>query len=150
MPQSFASLHVHIVFSTKRRERWLNEELYPRLFEYIGGILRAHSCPLVAAGGAEDHIHLLTSLSRTNSVADVVRLVKSNSSGWIHEMLPDMSLFQWQQGYGAFAVSASNIEAVKAYCENQADHHRGRSFQDEFRELLRRHGLEWNERYVWD
>jgi REP element-mobilizing transposase RayT len=103
----------------------------------------------VGAGGMPDHVHLLVSLGRTLSVADAVRLIKSNSSGWTHEelRLPD---FQWQTGYGAFAVSYSNIDPVKAYIANQAEHHRTRTFQDEFRAFLRRHHLEWDERYVWD
>jgi REP element-mobilizing transposase RayT len=96
-----------------------------------------------------DHVHLLVSVGRTLSIADTVRLIKANSSKWIHEELP-LSDFQWQAGYGAFAVSYSNIDAVKQYIANQEDHHRVRTFQDEFREILRRHGLEWDERYVWD
>jgi putative transposase len=96
-----------------------------------------------------NHVHLLVSLSRTLSIADAVRLIKSNSSGWMHDelRLPNV---QWQTGYGAFAVSYSNIDAVKAYFANRESHHRAQSFQDEFRELLRRHDLEWDERYVWD
>ena len=149
MPQSFASLHCHIVFSTKHRQSLIRPEFQLRLYDYIGGILRNHSSALIAAGGMPDHVHLLLSLSRTLSIADVVRVVKSNSSAWIHDelQLPD---FQWQTGYGAFAVSYSNIDAVKAYFANQESHHRAQSFQDEFRELLRRHDLEWDERYVLD
>jgi REP element-mobilizing transposase RayT len=96
-----------------------------------------------------DHVHLLVSMGRTIAVADAVRVIKSNSSGWVHDELqiPD---FQWQTGYGAFAVSYSNIDSVKTYFANQAQHHRARTFQDEFRKLLRRHDLEWDERYVWD
>lgn len=150
MPQSFASLHVHIVFSTKHRQPFLNDELRPRLFEYVGGIARQHDCALIAAGGTEDHVHLLVSLGRSMAVADAVRLIKTNSSGWIHDEFKELSEFQWQQGYGAFAVSFSNIGAVKRYLANQESHHRKRSYQDEFREILRRHGLDWDERYVWD
>lgn len=149
MPQSFASLHCHIVFSTKHREPTIEPEIQPRLFEYIGGILRNHSCRLIAAGGIPDHVHLLVSLGRTLAVADAVRLIKSNSSGWMHEELA-LPEFHWQNGYGAFAVSYSNIGAVKTYLANPEHHHRRDSFQDEFRELLRRHDLEWDERYVWD
>ena len=149
MPQSFASLHCHIVFSTKHREPSIEPEIQSRLFEYIGGILRNHSCCLIAAGGMPDHVHPLVSLGRTLAVADTVRLIKSNSSSWMHEelALPD---FRWQNGYGAFAVSYSNVDPVKSYLANQERHHRGASFQDEFREFLRRHDLEWDERYVWD
>jgi REP element-mobilizing transposase RayT len=123
--------------------------MQPRLFKYIGGILRNHSSSLSAAGGMPDHVHLLVSMARTFSVADVVRLIKSNSSGWFHNEVR-LPRFQWQTGYGAFAVSYSGIDAVKSYLANQAEHHRAQSFQDEFREILRRHELEWDERYVWD
>jgi putative transposase len=149
MPQSFASLHCHVVFSTKHRQSLITDELQPRLFEYVGGIMRNNSSSLIAAGGMPDHVHLLVSLGRTVSIADALRLTKSNSSAWIHDELrmPD---FQWQNGYGAFAVSFSNLEQVRTYLANQHEHHRVHTFQDEFRELLRRHGLEWDERYVWD
>jgi putative transposase len=150
VPQSFASLHVHIVFSTKHRQTFLNDELRPRLFKYIAGILRQNDSVLTAWDGTEDHVHLLASLGRTVAVADAVRLLKTNSSGWIHDEFRELHDFQWQQGYGAFAVSFSNIGAVKRYLANQEKHHRKRSYRDEFRELLRRHGLEWDERYVWD
>jgi REP element-mobilizing transposase RayT len=149
MPQSFSSLHCHIVFSTKNRQAWINRELQPRVYEYIGGILRNNSCALIAAGGMPDHVHLLVSLGRTVSVSEVVRLIKTNSSGWIHDELR-LRDFQWQTGYGAFAVSYSNVEVVQQYLAKQEEHHRVRTFEDEFRELLRRHGLEWDERYVWD
>jgi putative transposase len=150
MPQSFAAMHVHVVCSTKNREPWLDREMRPRLFAYIGGVLRNHDCSLTSAGGVEDHVHLLVSLGRTIAIADVVRLIKSNSSGWIHEEFPALAEFQWQAGYGAFSVSQSNVDAVKAYLANQEAHHRTKTFQEEFREMLSRHGLEWDERYVWD
>jgi putative transposase len=150
MPQSFSSLHVHIVFSTKHREPLLEDEIRPRLHEIIGGVLREHSAALIAAGGTDDHIHLLVSLGRTISVADAVRFVKSNSSNWIHREFPQLGEFQWQAGYGAFAVSYSNIDAVKAYLANQEARHSTMSFQDELRELLSRHDMEGDVRYVWD
>lgn len=149
MPQSFGSLHCHIVFSTKLWQPKIVAEIQPRLFEYIGGILRNHSSRLIAAGGMPDHLHLLASLGRTIAVADVVRLVKTNSSRWMHDEMA-MADFEWQSGYEAFAVSYSNIDQVKAYLANQEEHHRRMSFQDEFREFLRRHDLEWDEQYVWD
>ena len=111
--------------------------------------MRNHSSKLIAAGGMPDHVHLLVSLGRTVAVADALRVVKSNSSGWLHEEI-GLKEFHWQDGYGAFAVSYSNVDQVKAYLAKQADHHRRMTFQDEFRELLRRHELEWDERYVWD
>jgi putative transposase len=123
MPQSFASLHIHLVFSTKHREPWINAELRPRLFEIEGGIFRSEGCSLIAAGGTDDHVHLLASLSRTIAIADAVRIVKSNSSNWIHGTTTESHEFQWQTGYGAFAVSYSGLDAVKAYLMNQEAHH---------------------------
>jgi REP element-mobilizing transposase RayT len=149
MPQSFASLHCHVIFNTKHRQPLISSDFQSRLYDYIGGILRNHSSALIAPGGMPDHVHLLGSLGRTISVADMVRVIKSNSSGWVHDEL-QLRDFQWQTGYVAFAVSYCNIDAVKTYLANQEQHHRGQSFQDEFRELLRRHNLEWDERYVWD
>jgi putative transposase len=149
MPQSFSSLHCHIVFSTKHRLPQIDNEWRPRLHEYIGGVLRNNSSALIAAGGIPDHIHLLVSLGRTISIADALRLIKTNSSSWIHDEIK-FPEFQWQNGYGAFAVSYSNIEQVKTYIANQESHHQTLTFQDEFRELLTRHGLEWDERYVWN
>lgn len=150
MPQSFGSLHFHIVFSTKNRQPLIDVELQPRLYEYIGGILRAEKSVLLAAGGMPDHVHLLVSLSRELSIAETLRLVKANSSKWIHETFPDRKLFAWQAGYGAFSVSYSNLPDVKSYLARQIEHHRVRTFQDEFRDFLRKHELEWDERYVWD
>ncbi len=149
MPQSLASLHCHIVLSTKHREPLITGDLPPRLYGYIGGTLRQHSSSLLAAGGMPDHVHLLVSLGRTLAVADTVRVIKSNS-GWIHEEFSALRGFHWQDGYGAFAVSNSNLSAVKEYIGNQKEHHRALSFKEEFLEFLRRHNLEWDERYVWD
>ncbi|HZU38636.1 MAG TPA: IS200/IS605 family transposase [Gemmataceae bacterium] len=150
MPQSFGSLYVHLVFSTKGRQPWIDADLESRLYEYMGGILRAEKSALLAAGGMPDHLHLLVSLSRELSIADTLRLIKANSSKWIHETFPERQQFAWQAGYGAFSVSFSNLPQVKGYIARQAEHHRVRTFQDEFREFLRRHELEWDERYVWD
>jgi REP element-mobilizing transposase RayT len=150
MPQSVASLHVHLVFSTREREPWISAELAPRLYEYIGAIVRAHNSRLIAAGGMPDHVHLLVSFGRELAVADAVRLVKSNSSKWLHESNPDLYQFAWQAGYGAFAVSYSHVERVRGYILRQEEHHRGRTYQEEFRALLRKHRIEYDERYIWD
>ncbi len=149
MPQSLASVHVHFVFSTKNREPWIPAEVADRLYPYLGGLARTVGCRLVRVGGMPDHIHLLVSLGREVALADAMRVLKANSSGWAHEAFPDLP-FAWQAGYGAFAVSASHVERVVAYIDDQAEHHRNMTFQDEYRALLRRHGLEWDERYVWD
>ena len=150
MPQSFTCLHYHLVFSTKHRLPQIAADLAPRLYAYLGGILRSDDGCLVAAGGMPDHVHLLARLSKQASVADALRLLKANSSKWIHATFPERQQFSWQAGYGAFSVSFSNLPDVRNYIARQAEHHRVRTFQDEFREFLRRHDLEWDERYVWD
>ena len=150
MPQSFASVHVHVVFSTKGRVALISDDLAPRLYEYIGGIVRARHSLLVQAGGMADHIHLLVSLHRQLSVAELLRDIKANSSKWVHQTFADRRAFAWQAGYAVFAVSFSNLDAVKGYIAEQAEHHRTRTFQDEFRALLRRHHIAFDERYMWD
>ena len=150
MSQSLISLHLHVIFSTKHREPHITADLAPRLYGYVGGVARETGSVLLAAGGMPDHIHLLVSLGREVCVADLVRDVKANSSRWVHEAFPDRSRFAWQAGYGAFAVSVSMVPKVRAYIANQERHHRRRTFQDEFREFLTAHAIEWDERYVWD
>lgn len=150
VPQSLISLNVHVVFSTKHREPFIDRDLAPRLYAYVGGIVRNTGSVLLAVGGIEDHVHLLVSLGRRVCIADLVRDVKSNSSGWVHETFPDRSAFAWQSGYGAFGTSLSLLDRVRAYIADQEEHHKRESFQDEFRTFLTRHGLEWDERYVWD
>ena len=150
MPQSFACLHHHLIFSTKNRAPLITADLQPRLFEYIGGILRSQGSSLVGAGGMPDHVHLLVSLDRQVSIAETLRVVKANSSRWVHETFPALSGFAWQAGYGAFAVSYSHLERVKAYLSRQAEHHRLVTFQEEFIAFLVRHGIEYDERHIWD
>jgi REP element-mobilizing transposase RayT len=150
VPHSFAALYCHIIFSTKNREPLIARDLQPRLFAYVGGVLRDVRMALRAAGGMPDHVHLLASLTRESSVAEVVRLVKANSSGWVHKTFPALQGFAWQTGYGAFSVSASALPAVKHYLATQEEHHRTRTFQEEFVEFLKRHGIEYDERYLWD
>ncbi len=150
MPQSFAALYCHIIFSTKHREPLISRELQLRLFAYIGGGLRDEGNTLLAAGGMPDHVHLLVFLSRQTSVAEVVRLVKANSSGWVHQTFPELRGFAWQNGYGAFGVSASALPAVKRYLAGQDEHHRTRTFQEEFVRFLKKHEIEYDERYLWE
>src|SRR5438874_2626310 len=149
MPQSFAAMYVHLVFSTKNRAPTLQPAWATRLYDYVGGIVSHRHGVLLAAGGMTDHVHLLASLGREWSLADLLRDVKAGSSKWVHDTFPEDHAFAWQNGYGAFSVSASNLGAVKRYICDQARHHQSMSFQDEFRALLRRHGLTWDERYVW-
>ncbi len=149
MPQSFASLYLHLVFSTKNREPRIASELQPQLFEYIGGIARKCDCQLHAAGGMPDHVHLLVSSARTMSVSDLLRTIKASSSNWLHEEMsrPDIA---WQTGYAAFSVSHSNVPSVREYLACQAEHHRTVTFQEGFRAFLKRHNIDYDERYLWD
>ena len=132
MPQSFACLHHHLIFATKNRAPLITEGIQPRLFDYIGGILRAQGCAMGAAGGMPDHVHLLVSLDKQVSIAQTLRIVKANSSRWVHETFPGLSGFAWHVGYGAFAVSYSHLGRVKAYLSRQAEHHRRVTFQLSF------------------
>ena len=150
MQQSFASLPVHLVFSTKNREPLITGELQTRLFQYIGGTLNLRNSPLLAAGGMPDHVHLLVSLNKQLALSDLLRELKSSSSKWVHETFADSRGFAWQAGYGAFAASHSNLPEIKRYIADQAQHHRVRSFQEEYISLLVKHEIEYDERYLWD
>ncbi len=150
MPQSFACLHYHIIFSTKSRTAGITPDLEPRLYEYIGGILRADGGCLIAAGGMLDHVHLLYGVDEQTSVADAVRTIKANSSKWMHETFPAQRAFAWQTGYAAFAVSYSNIEDVKRYLAGQREHHERHSFQDELVAFLKSHDIAFDERHLLD
>src|SRR5436190_2730694 len=134
MPQSFAAMYAHIIFSTKNREPSIDVSWQPNLYKYIGGIAKNNDFVLLGAGGVADHIHLLISIGRGLSIADLVRLVKSNSSKWVHENFPGNSSFAWQAGYGAFSVSRSQLPSVKEYLAGQEEHHRRRTFKEEFLE----------------
>ena len=150
MPSSYTCLNYHLIWSTKYRKPLLPDDVRERLFQYLGGILRNDGGTLFAAGGMPDHVHLLADIGKRHSIADAVRDMKANSSKWIHETVPELRAFAWQTGYGAFTVSYSNVDAVKAYIANQAEHHRRRSFQEEFVDFLQRHGVTYNEQYLWE
>lgn len=150
MPSTFLSLHYHLVFSTKHRFPCVSPHLSPRLYAYLGGIVRTEGGQLLTVGGMPDHVHLLVRLGSARSLADVLRAIKAGSSKWVHETFPPASDFGWQTGYGAFTVSPSNLDVVRQYIEQQEVHHRSRSFQDEFRGLLVEHRVEFDERYLWD
>lgn len=150
MSHTYAHLLVHVVFSTKDRAPRLTPELQPRLFPYMGGIVRELTGTALLINGTTDHVHLLLRLPATCALADLVRTVKANSSRWIHEDFPNPDRFAWQTGYGAFSVSESNCARVLNYIRRQEQHHRRLSFQDEFVAFLQRHGLEYDERHLWD
>ena len=147
MPQSLAKILVHVVFSTKNREPVIPREIRPSLYAYVSGILENLGCPSIQTGGTVDHVHTLLSLARIRTVADVVEKIKKSSSKWMKQQGVDS--FFWQAGYGAFSTGESQLPAVISYIAEQEEHHRSLSFQDEFRRLLERYGVSYDERYVW-
>ena len=150
MGHSHTNLLYHIVFSTKERQPWLDTEISPRLYDYLGGAIRAEKGTSLGINGCADHVHLLARLRQDKAVSDVLRAIKANSSGWIHRTFPGSRDFAWQSGYGAFTVSQSQVDKVQRYIANQQTHHQRVSFKDEFIALLDAHGIEYDERYLWD
>ncbi len=150
MPQSLSKVIVHIIFSTKNREPWLVSNVRPRVHAYVATICRDLGAELVRVGGVADHVHIVTTLPRTVTQAQSIERIKKTSSKWIKALDARYRGFFWQRGYGAFSVSPSQLDAVLHYVETQDEHHRTRTFQEEYRELLHRHGVEFDERYVWD
>ena len=150
MPQSLARILVHLIFSTKNRTQIIDKPIRAELNKYMAGILNdCDSAPIIVESVA-DHAHLLFCLSKNYALSKVVEEVKKGSSRWIKTKAKRYSGFHWQNGYGAFSVSQSNVYRVKSYIANQEEHHRRRTFQDELRAFLRRHAVEFDERYVWD
>ncbi len=141
---------VHFVWSTNGRRDWIDEKWADQLYGYIGGIARNKNATLIAAGGMPDHVHLLVSMAATISIADMVSALKSNSSRWIHEDIPRMKVFKWQEGYGAFSVSRSNEDSVVGYIRRQKEHHKKRDFKTEFLEFLQRHHVDYDPKYIWE
>ena len=150
MANTYTALHYHFFFSTKNRKRWILPEIEERIWTYLGGIARTNKMVPIITGGVEDHIHMLLGAPATMAPAKIAQLVKGGSSAWIHAEFPQLSQFAWQDGYGAFTVSKSLVPDVKAYILDQREHHRVRSFQEEYLALLERHGIEFDERYIWD
>ena len=148
MSSTHLSLYYHLVFSTKDRLPWIDISWESRFYQYIAGIVRDIQGKAIEIGGDADHSHILASLRATHRVADVLKIIKSGSSKWVHEMM-GLKLFQWQDGYGAFTVSPSDKEKIKNYIKNQRVHHRKKTFQEEYVELLNEHGVEFNEKYLW-
>jgi len=148
--QSLAKVLVHLIFSTKGRRRLVHDDVREELNAYLVGILRNCDSPALRVNSVEDHAHILLSLSRNHAIKTIVEEVKRGSSKWIKTKGPRFRGFYWQNGYGAFSVSPSNVESVIRYIDGQAEHHRTISFQEEFRRFLRKHGMDYDERYVWD
>jgi len=145
---SFNSCLIHCVWSTKNRACFLDSDLRERLGPYLGGIARENKMKALAVGGTADHVHILISLPGTLSVATAIQLLKGNSSKWIHETFPKLADFTWQQGYAAFSIGVSGVEATATYIRNQAEHHKQRTFHEEFAAMLRKHGWDFDERML--
>jgi REP element-mobilizing transposase RayT len=151
MAQSLAKILLHLVFSTKERRPFLGDaKLREETRRYLGGILGQLDCQPLIVGGVEDHVHLLFVHCRTATVADVVKELKRGSSIWLKTKSPALAEFAWQSGYGVFSIGQSQVEDVRAYIAGQEEHHRKVSFQDEFRRLLKRYEIAFDERYVWE
>jgi len=149
MANTFTSLHCHFVFSTKNREPWIRQEIEQRIWAYLGGIARENNIKALKIGGTEDHVHLVLGLPATLAPSKAVQLLKGGSSKWMHENITGLSGFGWQDGYAAFAVSKSNLPGVIKYVEGQREHHRVRTFQEEYRAFLDRHGIAYEEKFLW-
>ena len=148
MSQSYTNLLYHIIFSTKDRQPLISSEYETRLYDYIGGTIRRAGGISMGINGTEDHVHLLAKLRPDKALSDVLRDLKANATGWMHELFPSMSQFTWQRGYGAFTVSHSNVDEVRRYIAQQKHHHAKISFRDEFLQFLKANGIEYDERYV--
>ena len=149
MANTYTSLHYHVVFSTKNREKYIAPEIERRVWAYLGGVARKHRMTALRVGGIEDHVHALVAAPPIISPSQIAQFLKGDSSKWLHEEFPDLRGFAWQDGYGAFTVSKSNLPEVISYIEHQREHHRSRTFREEYLDFLKKHGVEYDERYVW-
>jgi REP element-mobilizing transposase RayT len=151
MPQSLAKVLVHIVFSTKNRSPFLSDKnVREEMHAYLGGTCNNLDCPVLTVGGVADHVHILCALSRNLPIAKVVGDMKRGSSKWIKTKGRMLTKFAWQNGYGVFSVGQSEVERVRQYIVGQEDHHRKKTFQDEYRSFLKEYGVNYDERYIWD
>ncbi len=150
MSQSLSKMFVHIVFSTKFREKTLPLPIQPEIWKYIGGICKNLECIPVQVGGHSDHVHILCIMSKKIALMDLIKEIKTGSSLWIKTKGEQFRGFHWQDGYGGFSVSPNEAAGIVQYIQHQAEHHEKRTFKDEYREFLRLYEVEFNERYVWD
>jgi len=149
MANTYTSLNYHVVFSTKDRFPWIGLEIEQRVWSFIGGIARKHQMTTIQVGGVEDHIHALVMAPPTIAPFEIAKFLKGESSLWIHEEFPWLRRFSWQVGYAAFTVSKSKIPDVVRYIKNQREHHRVKTFQQEYLEFLQANGIDYDDRYVW-
>lgn len=150
MGQSLVQNYIHLVFSTKHRQPLIHPPVEAELHAYLGGICKQLECPPIQVGGYTDHIHLLCMLSKKLALMKLVEEVKSHSSKWIKTKGDNYKNFYWQDGYGAFSVNPAQVDTVTRYIMNQHEHHRAKTFQDEYRVFLSKYGVAYDERYVWD
>ncbi len=150
MPQSLSKVYVHITFSTKNRQAIIKPEIQSVLFEYLGGICKELECNPIRVGGHKDHVHILCLLSKKITQIKLLEEIKRQSSKWVKTKGEEYQNFYWQNGYGIFSVNPSEINVVVNYINNQAEHHRKKTFQDEFRAFLKKYNVDYDERYVWD
>ena len=148
MSDSYTNLLYHLVFSTKDRRPFLTDLYVTRLYEYIGGTIRGMGGISLELNGTEDHVHVLAKFRPDKALSDVLRELKANASGWMHDVFPDLDKFSWQRGYGAFTVSQSNVDEVRRYIANQKEHHKKTTFRDEFIQFLKANQIEYDERYL--
>ncbi|PYK14474.1 MAG: IS200/IS605 family transposase [Verrucomicrobia bacterium] len=148
MANTYTSLHYHVVCSTKNREPFLGEAIRDRLFAYLGGIARENKMTALEIGGVADHVHLLLSIPASLALSKAVQLLKGGSSHWLKETFPNVNDFAWQDGYAVFTVSQSQLDDVRAYIRSQPEHHRTKTFVEEYRAFLTRHRIEYDERYL--
>jgi len=150
MPQSLSNILIHLIWSTNERHPWLTPGIREKAHAYLAGAVRQCDCEAYRVGGVADHVHFAVRLSRTLSPADLVKEVKTSSSKWLKTQSPALAIFAWQRGYGAFSVRPTDLDALLHYIDTQEEHHRKRTFQDEYRAFLKKYGIEYDERYVWD
>jgi len=150
MPQSVSLVVVHLIFSTKDRHPVLDPDLRPKVHAYLATVARGIGCEAYRVGGMADHVHLAIRLSRTVALADLVQELKTASSKWVKTQSPGLASFSWQRGYACFSVGPLDLEALRQYIDRQEEHHRTRTFQDEFRAFLSKYGVAYDEVYVWD
>ncbi|MHA7109413.1 IS200/IS605 family transposase [Sunxiuqinia elliptica] len=150
MPQSLSKVYLHITFSTKQRKKLIDKDIQTKLFEYLGGICKGLSCNPVRVGGTNDHVHILCTLSRKISQAELIEALKKNSSKWMKTQGKRYQNFYWQNGYGIFSVNPTEVDVVTNYINSQEEHHRAKTFQEEFQAFLKKYQVEYDERYVWD
>ena len=150
MPQSLSQVILHIVFSTKERRLWLDPEIRPRMHAYLATVCRDCGCEAYRVGGAADHVHIAARLARTISQSELLEKIKKTSSAWIKRQGSQYGGFCWQGGYGDFSIGWSQLEELLRYIDRQEQHHRTKTFQEEYRDLLRKNHVEFDEKYVWD